>query len=226
MSLMKHSYQNQSIRVACVEDDPLFRVLLEKLLVPERGFDLLGVFKSAEQAVWPLLETRPDVVLLDLGLPGWTGIDCLHALGSNMPTTAFVILSGHDTPQHVFAALKAGASGYLLKTAPTELLLEGLRSASCGGGPLSPEISHMVISSFHVKTSDRRKQVPGVSKRESELLNLLIQGFSAKEAAYEMNISYETVRDYSKSIYQKLNVRSRTEAVLKCIELQKNSAFE
>ena len=223
---MKHSLQNELIRVACVEDDPLFSIILKKILLPENGFNLLGMFGDAEQAMWPLLQSRPDVVLLDVGLPGWTGIDCLHVLGLNMPTTAFVILSGHDAPQHVFAALKAGASGYLLKTSPIEHLLEAVRSASCGGGPLSPEISRLVISSFHKKSSESRKQLPGVTKRESELLNLLIQGLSAKEAAYEMHISYETVRDYLKTIYQKLNVRSRTEALLKCIELQKNAAFE
>jgi DNA-binding NarL/FixJ family response regulator len=222
---MKLSLQNKAIRVACVEDDPLFQVLLGKLLVPEQGFHLLGVFNNAEEAMWPLLDTRPDVVLLDVGLPGWTGIDCLRVLGLNMPTTAFVILTGHNTPEHVYAALKAGASGYLLKTAPTEHLLEGVRSASSGGGPLSPEISRLVISSFHEKSSEGNKQVPGVTRRESELLNLLMQGYSAKEAAYEMDISYETVRDYLKSIYQKLNVHSRTEAMLKCIELQKTAAF-
>jgi DNA-binding NarL/FixJ family response regulator len=222
---MKLRLHNKAIRVACVEDDQAYRALLEKLLAPERGFDLMGVFKSAEQAVRPLLKEQPDVVLLDVGLPGWTGIDCLRALGLNMPSTAFVILTGHDAPQHVFAALKAGACGYMLKTSPLEHLLEGVRSASCGGGPLSPEISRLVISSFHEKSSANRKRVPGITPRESELLNLLMQGFSAKEAAHEMHISYETARDYLKTIYQKLNVHSRTEAVLKYIELQKTAAF-
>ena len=222
---MTISLHEKAIRVACVEDDHAYRTLLEKLLAPERGFDLTGMFKNAEQAVWPLLQEQPDVVLLDVGLPGWTGIDCLRALGLNMPSTAFVILTGHDAPQHVFAALKAGACGYLLKTSPAEHLLEGVRSASRGGGPLSPEISRLVISSFHEKSFESRKRVPGITPRESELLNLLMQGFSAKEAAHEMRISYETVRDYLKTIYQKLNVRSRTEAVLKYIELQKTSAY-
>ena len=223
---MKLRLQNKSIRVACVEDDESYRTLLKTLLAPERGFDLMGVFKNAEQAVRPLLKEQPDVVLLDVGLPGWTGIDCLRALGLNMPSTAFVILTGYDTPQHVFAALKAGACGYLLKTAPVEHLIEGVRSASRGGGPLSPEISRLVISSFHEKLSGARKRVPGITPRESELLNLLMQGFSAKEAAHEMHISYETVRDYLKTIYQKLEVRSRTEAMLKYIELQKTAGFD
>jgi len=224
---MKLRLPNKSIRVACVEDDQSYRTLLEKLLAPERGFDLMGMFKSAEQAVRPLLKEQPDVVLLDVGLPGgWTGIDCLRALGWNMPSTAFVILTGHDAPQHVFAALKAGACGYLLKSAPVEHLLEGVRSASRGGGPLSPEISRLVISSFYEKSIGGRKRVPGITPRESELLNLLMQGFSAKEAAHEMKISYETVRDYLKTIYQKLDVRSRTEAMLKYIELQKTAAYD
>ena len=216
--------QRPAIRVACVEDDPLFQVLLKKLLVPERGFDLLGVYKNAEQAMSPLLESKPEVVLLDVGLPGWTGIDCLCVLGLNMPTTAFVMLTGENAPQQVFAALKAGACGYMLKTAPTEHLLDGVRAASSGGGPLSPEISRMVISSFHEKTTAGRVRVPGITPREAELLNLFVQGMSAKEAAFEMKISYETVRDYLKTIYQKLNARSRTEAVLKFMQLQQKAA--
>jgi DNA-binding NarL/FixJ family response regulator len=216
--------QQNAIRVACVEDDPLFQILLKKLLVPERGFDLLGVYKNVEQAMSPLMEARPQVVLLDVGLPGWSGIDCLCVLGGNMPATAFVMLTGESAPKQVFAALKAGACGYMLKTAPTEHLLDGVRAASAGGGPLSPEISRLVIASFHEKISTGKVRVPGITPREAELLNLFVQGMSAKEAAYEMKISYETVRDYLKTIYQKLEVRSKTEAVLKFMELQRAAA--
>ena len=214
-----------SIRVACVEDDPQFQALLKKILVPERGFDLLHVFNNVEQAVPALLESRPSVVLLDMKLPGRTGIECLGILESHMPATAFVMLTGDDTPQQVFAALKAGACGYVLKTAPTEHLLEAVRAAAIGGGPLSPAISRVVIAAFQTKATALQPRIPGITHRENQLLGLFVKGLSAKEAAYEMGISYETVRDYLKTIYQKLKVRSRTEAVLKYVRNQQGPAL-
>lgn len=213
------------IRVSCVEDDPHFQALLKKILVPERGFQLLDIFDNAEQAVASILDSRPDVVLLDMKLPGKTGIDCLGMLESHMPATAFVMLTGDDTPQQVFAALKAGACGYVLKTVPTEHLLEAVRAAALGGGPLSPAISRVVISAFQTKTAKIQPRIPGITHRENELLGLFVKGMSAKEAAYEMGISYETVRDYLKTIYHKLNVRSRTEAVLKYVRNQQGPAL-
>ncbi|MFC5453414.1 response regulator [Prosthecobacter fluviatilis] len=214
-----------SIRVACVEDDPQFQALLRKILIPERGFELLAVFDNAEQAVASILDSRPDVVLLDMKLPGKTGIECLGMLESHMPATAFVMLTGDDTPQQVFAALKAGACGYVLKSVPTEHLLEAVRAAALGGGPLSPAISRMVISTFQTRAAAAQPRIPGITQRENELLGLFVKGLSAKEAAYEMGISYETVRDYLKTIYQKLKVRSRTEAVLKYVRNQQGPAL-
>lgn len=214
-----------SIRVACVEDDPQFQALLRKILIPERGFELLAVFDNAEQAVASILDSRPDVVLLDMKLPGKTGIECLGMLESHMPATAFVMLTGDDTPQQVFAALKAGACGYVLKSVPTEHLLEAVRAAALGGGPLSPAISRMVISTFQTRSAAAQPRIPGITQRENELLGLFVKGLSAKEAAYEMGISYETVRDYLKTIYHKLKVRSRTEAVLKYVRNQQGPAL-
>ena len=214
-----------SIRVACVEDDPHFQALLKKILVQERGFELQDVFNNVEQAVPAILAARPDVVLLDMKLPGRNGIECLGILESHMPATAFVMLTGDDTPQQVFAALKAGACGYVLKTAPPEHLLEAVRAAAIGGGPMSPAISRVVISAFQTKATAAPPRIPGITHRENELLGLFVKGMSAKEAAYEMGISYETVRDYLKTIYQKLKVRSRTEAVLKFVRNQQGPAL-
>ncbi len=214
-----------SIRVACVEDDPHFQAFLRKILTPERGFDLLDIFNNAEQAVASILDSRPDVVLLDMKLPGKTGVDCLGMLECHMPATAFVMLTGDDTPQQVFAALKAGACGYVLKTAPTEHLLEAVRAAALGGGPMSPAISRVVISAFQTKAAKVQPRIPGITHRENELLGLFVKGLSAKEAAFEMGISYETVRDYLKTIYHKLKVRSRTEAVLKYVRNQQGPAL-
>jgi len=213
------------IRVVCVEDDPHFQAFLRKILVAERGFKLLDIFNNAEQAVASIVDSRPDVVLLDMKLPGKTGIDCLGMLESHMPATAFVMLTGDDTPQQVFAALKAGACGYVLKTAPPEHLLEAVQAAAIGGGPLSPAISRVVISAFQNKSASAQPRIPGITHRENELLGLFVKGLSTKEAAHEMGISYETVRDYLKTIYQKLKVRSRTEAVLKYVRNQQGPAL-
>jgi DNA-binding NarL/FixJ family response regulator len=213
------------IRVACVEDDPGFRLLLSRLFVRERGFDLVGIYKNAEQAMSPILKEMPELVLLDVELPGWSGIDCLSALGSSLLQTAFVVLSGHSEPQHVYSAFKAGARGYLLKTMPVDKMLDSVRSAVAGDPSLSPEISRLLISSLQGKSQMGPVRIMGISPRESELLNLLSLGFVAKEAAHEMGISYETVRDYLKTVYQKLGVRSRTEAVLKYIQMRQNSAL-
>ena len=162
------------IRVSCVEDDPHFQALLKKILVPERGFELLDLFNNSEQAVASILDSRPDVVLLDLKLPGKTGIECLGMLESHMPATAFVMLTGDDTPKQVFAALKAGACGYVLKTAPIEHLLEAVRAAAVGGGPLSPAISRVVISAFQTRATAVRPRIPGITHRENELLSLFV----------------------------------------------------
>jgi DNA-binding NarL/FixJ family response regulator len=213
------------IRVACVEDDPGFRLLLSRILVPERGFDLVGMYKNAEQALSPLLEEMPELVLLDVDLPGWSGIDCLSALGSSLLETSFVMLTGHAEPQHVFSAFKAGARGYLLKTMPVEKMLESVRSAVAGDPSLGPEISRLLISSLQGTSQMGPVRIMGISPRESELLNLLSLGMVAKEAAHEMGISYETVRDYLKTVYRKLGVRSRTEAVLKYIQMRQNSSL-
>jgi len=206
-------------RVAVIEDDHIMRTLLEKLIRKQADLELCGAWGSGEEALGALHSLRPDVVVVDLELPGISGEDCIRALSAILPCTAFVVLTVHENPERVFGALQAGANGYLLKGASTEVIVSGIHAAHRGGAPLSPEIAGLVIRAFQNQSPKKASiPLPSLSPRERQILELLATGMTTKEAAAELNISYETVRDYLKQIYQKLHVRSRTEAVLRFLE--------
>jgi len=208
--------------VAIIEDDPTLRLFLQKLVSkPASQLDFAGAWESAEAAAKPLLDTRPDVVVVDLELPHMCGMDLIRHLSPRMPATAFLVLTIHDDPQKVFAALRAGASGYLLKSAKPAEIVAGIRQACAGGAPLSQEIARMLIQSFQAPAKTERKRMPGLTPRESEILDLLARGMVPKEVADQLSLSYSTVRDYLKAVYAKLHVRSRTEAVLKYLDQTK-----
>ena len=211
----------RNLRVAVVEDDPTLRLLLEKLLQKkEHAFTPAGSFESAEAAV-VLLKDKPDVVVVDLELPGASGMEMIKHLSPHMPSTAFVVLTIHDDPAKVFAALRAGANGYLLKSARPSDIAAGIRQASEGGAPLSQDIARLLIQSFKEPVKVEKKEIPGLTPRETQILERLAKGMAPKEVAHDLSLSYETVRDYLKAVYQKLHVRSRTEAVLKYLEAAK-----
>lgn len=207
------------LQVAVIEDDRIMRMLLEKLVAKQPDFELCGAWDSGEAALAALQALRPDVVLVDLELPGISGEDCIRALAALLPYTAFVVLTVHENAERVFGALQAGANGYLLKGAPTEVIVSGIHAAHRGGSPLSPEVAGMVIRAFQ-KTSGKKSPtpLPSLAPRERQILELLATGLATKEVAAEIHLSYETVRDYLKQIYRKLHVRSRTEAVLRFLE--------
>ena len=210
------------LQVAVIEDDPTLRLFLQKI-VSKPGGDLAfaGAWESAEAAAKPLLETRPDVVVVDLELPHMCGMDLIRHLAPRMPATAFMVLTIHDDPQKVFAALRAGASGYLLKSSKPAEIIAGIRRACAGGAPLSQEIARLLIQSFQDPAKTIRKRMPGLTPREGQVLEMLAQGMVPKEVAYKIGISYATVRDYLKAVYAKLHVRSRTEAVIKYLDQSK-----
>ena len=210
------------LRVAVVEDDPTLRLFLQKLVSkPGANLSFIGAWESAEAAAKPLLEARPDVVVVDLELPHACGMDLIRHLSPHMPVTAFLVLTIHDDPQKVFAALRAGASGYLLKSSKPAEIISGIRQACAGGAPLSQEIARMLIQSFQEPAKTVRKRMPGLTPRESQILDLLAQGMVPKEVADHLSLSYSTVRDYLKAVYAKLHVRSRTEAVIKYLDQTK-----
>jgi DNA-binding NarL/FixJ family response regulator len=207
------------LRVGVIEDDPTLRLFVSKLVQKkEHRFELAGAWESAEAAVKPLLEQQPDVVVVDLELPGVSGMELIKGLSPRMINTAFVVLTIHDDPQKVFTALRAGANGYLLKSSKPSEIAAGIRQACEGGAPLSQDIARLLIQSFQEPVKKEKKEMPGLTPREGQILELLAKGKVPKEVGYDLGISYETVRDYLKSVYQKLHVRSRTEAVIKYLQ--------
>lgn len=207
------------LRVGVIEDDRIMRTLLEKLISKQAEFHLCGSWDSGEAALTGIHSIKPDVMVVDLELPGISGEDCIRAMSAILPCTAFVVLTIHGNAERVFGALQAGANGYLLKGSAADVIVSGIQAAHRGGSPLSPEIAGMVIRAFQKKDSKKPQiPLPTLSPRERQILELLATGIAPKEAAAELNISYETVRDYLKQIYQKLHVRSRTEAVLRFLE--------
>ena len=207
------------MRVGIVEDDPTLRMFVTKLVEKkENGFEMVGAWGSAEAAARSLLDAMPDVVVVDLELPGTSGVEMIRQLSPRMVNTAFVVLTVHDEPQKVFGALRAGANGYLLKTARPSEIAAGIRNACGGGAPLSQDIARLLIQSFQEPAKPEKKAMPGLTPREGQILELLAKGKVPKEVGYELGISYETVRDYLKAVYQKLHVRSRTEAVIKYLQ--------
>ena len=209
------------LRVAVVEDDATLRLFMKKLIQkPAHGFEFVGAWETAEESVKPIVDTRPHVVVVDLELPKVSGMELIRQLSPRMPNTAFVVLTIHDDPDKVFNALRAGANGYLLKTAKPNEIAAGIRQASEGGAPLSQEIARLLIKSFQEPAVPQKKDIPGLTPRESQILERLAQGMVPKEVSNDLGISYETVRDYLKAVYAKLHVRSRTEAVIKYLEHQ------
>ena len=208
------------MRVGIVEDDPTLRMFVTRLVEKkEHGFEMIGAWGSAEAAARSLLDAMPDVVIVDLELPGTSGVEMIRQLSPRMVNTAFVVLTVHDEPQKVFGALRAGANGYLLKSARPSEIAAGIRNACGGGAPLSQDIARLLIQSFQEPAAKpEKKPRPGLTPREGQILELLAKGKVPKEVGFELGISYETVRDYLKAVYQKLHVRSRTEAVIKYLQ--------
>lgn len=207
------------LRVALVEDDNTLRLFMEKLLQQKgHGFEFIGSWGSAESAMEPITALKPDVVVVDLELPDMSGADLIRFLSVKLIGTAFVVLTVHDNPKKVFDALRAGANGYMLKgTKPSEII-SSIRAASEGGAPLSQEIARLLIQSFQDPVKFEKKNLKDLTGRETQVLECLAKGKVPKEVATELSLSYETVRDYLKTIYQKLHVRSRTEAVIKYLQ--------
>lgn len=217
----------RTLRVAVVEDDKVVRTFVERLLgKPEHNCQFVGAWADAETALRELPDFEPDVVVVDLELPLMSGAELIAVLSRKMISAAFVVLTVHDDPAKVFAALRAGAHGYLLKGSKPEDIVGGIRSASEGGAPLSQEIARLLIQSFQEPPPKTEKPpIPGLTPRETQILERLAQGMVPKEVAFELSLSYETVRDYLKGVYQKLHVRSRTEAVIKFLQHNNNEGW-
>ncbi len=203
-----------AIRISIVEDNEQLRGTLAKLIGKAEGFECVSQYGSAEAALEGLPNDKPQVVLMDINLPGINGVECVRRLKQIAPEIAAVMLTAYEDTENIFNALAAGATGYLLKRAPRAELLDAIREVHRGGSPMTTHIARKVVQSF--QRAAPAPQADGVlSAREQEVLDYLSQGFLYKEIAEKMGISYETVHTYIRRIYEKLQVRTRTEAVAK-----------
>lgn len=211
--------QESTLRIGVIEDDQMMMAFIKKLIAKTEGLELCGAWMTGEEALREIKRLNPTVVLVDLELPGISGEDTIRAVSALLPTAAIVVLTVHEDAMRVFGALQAGANGYLIKGCGPIAIIDGIFAAHRGGSPLSPEIAGLVIRAFQ-KNSTKKKALPlpHLSPRERQILDQLATGKATKEVASELHLSYETVRDYLKQIYQKLHVRSRTEAVLRYLE--------
>ncbi|MGB9602676.1 MAG: response regulator [Limisphaerales bacterium] len=201
------------IKVAIVEDNAQFRNTLGKVLNRAEGIQCIGLYSTAEEALEEIPKNPPDVVLMDINLPGMDGVECVARLKKLLPKTQIVMLTVYEDTENIFNALKAGATGYLLKRTSREELLDSIRDVYKGGSPMTTHIARKVVQSFQKAESASASE--SLAPREQEVLELLAKGFIYKEIADKLGISYETVRTYIRRIYEKLQVRSRTEAVAK-----------
>ncbi len=210
------SVENEIIKVAIIEDLREVREGLCYLIGSTPGFACTSGFGSVEEGLQHLGRNLPDLVLLDIGLPGMDGIAGARLLKARWPQLVIVTLTIYDDDERIFAALCAGAAGYLLKTTSPARLIEGLRDAVKGGGPMSPEIASKVIRLFRELRPPAHADCH-LTPHETRLLTLLVEGHSYKTAAAELNSCVNTVAFHMKNIYRKLEVHSKSEAVAKAL---------
>jgi DNA-binding NarL/FixJ family response regulator len=206
-----------SITVSIVEDQDQLRGTLARVIGRAEGFLCLGQHANAEAALAAIPNEKPDVVLMDINLPGMNGVECVRRLRQLCPQTQVMMLTVYEDTENIFNALAAGAAGYLLKRTPREELLEAIREVSQGGSPMTTHIARLVVQSFQ-KSAAASASTADLSPREREVLDCLAKGFLYKEIADKLGISYETVHTYIRRIYEKLQVRTRTEAVAKFLK--------
>lgn len=205
------------IRTAIVEDDDKIRNNLIDLLENSEGFRCVAAYSNAEDALEDIPSKAPDVVLMDINLPEMDGIECTLRLKERLPHLLIVMLTVYEEANKVFSSLQAGAVGYLLKLTPHHEILASISDVIKGGSPMSAQIARKVVQSFH-KQSHEETIKAELTKREEEILNLLSKGYLYKEIATELSISSDTVHNHLRKIYDKLHVRSRTEAVVKYLK--------
>lgn len=205
------------IEVAIVEDRREIRESLALLIGGTPGFHCTGSFRSMEEALDRLKAHQPHVLLSDIGLPGMSGIEGISILKARYPDLLILMLTVYDDDERIFDAICAGACGYLLKKTPPVRLLESLREATSGGAPMSPEVAKRVMTLFReIRPSDRADYQ--LTPHETRLLKLLVEGHNYKTAAGELGVTVHTVSFHLRSIYEKLQVHSKSEAVAKALQ--------
>lgn len=203
-----------SISLAIVEDLDEVREGLKQFISLNKEFNVLDTYKTAEEAMYELPSLKPDVVIMDINLPGANGIDCIKEVRNKIPKTQFMMFTVYENDEKVFEALKAGATGYLLKSTGLVQLIEALKELHNGGSPMSSNIARKLVNIFH-ESQKNNLPVEELSNRENEILQLLAKGLLYKEIADHLSISTATVRQHIHKIYEKLHVQNRTEAINK-----------
>ena len=197
------------IRVSIVEDDPAFREALRTYIDQSQDFRCVSIYGDPAEALKGLPKDQPDVVLMDLQMPGMSGIDCIAALRQDSPDIRAIMFTVFEQDENIFKALAAGAYGYLVKRTPPPKILDAIREVMEGGSPMSAHIARKVVASFHQAATIT------LSPQERDVLGRLAQGHTYARIANDMGIAIHTVRNYIRRIYEKLQVHSRTEAVAK-----------
>ena len=205
---------NGKITLAIVEDDQAIREGMKMLIEGFPGYACVGVFSNGEDAVRELPKLKPDVILMDINLPEMSGIECMIQLKKLKIPSLFITLTILEDSEKIFEALSAGSSGYLLKDTPPSKILEAVETVYRGGSPMSDEIARKVVDYFQRKDNDEPPEL-GLTSREEDIISLLAKGYLYKEIGDQLHISIDTVRTHIRHIYEKLQVRTRSEAILK-----------
>jgi DNA-binding NarL/FixJ family response regulator len=210
------------IKVAVVDDDEEIRSSLATLIRRAPSLRLAGDYADAESALKAIPQRPPDVVLMDINLPGMNGVECVRHLKASAPGVQVLMLTVYEDSDSLFNSLKAGASGYLLKRTASSRLLEAIRDVHAGGSPMTPQLARRVVQHFS-QPSEGDPSMARLTPGEREFLSQLANGYAYKEIADRMNISIDTVRSYVRTVYEKLHVHSRTEAVVKYLQQSGNA---
>ena len=205
------------IKVAIVDDDDGIRTSLATLIRRAPALRLVGDYADAEAALKDLPHRPPDVVLMDINLPGMNGVECVRQLKSSLPKVQFLMLTVYEDNDSLFNSLKAGASGYLLKRTASARLLEAIHDVHDGGSPMTPQLARRVVQYFS-RPVEGGSPLSRLTPGERDFLDQLAKGYAYKEIADRMSISIDTVRSYVRTVYEKLHVHSRTEAVVKYLQ--------
>lgn len=209
------------VSVIIIEDQKEIREMLSVIVNGYPGFSLLASLVTAEEALEKIPSLQPDVVLVDIHLPGISGIECVAELKKQLPSTQFIMCTSLENTETIFSALKAGATGYISKATPPSKILEAVMEVHNGGSPMSAHIARKVVGSFSEKTDNNEHHK--LSVREKEILDLLSKGLRYKEIAEKLFLSTETIRTHIRNIYEKLQVNSRTMAINKVFGKNKGS---
>ncbi|MBI3191402.1 MAG: response regulator transcription factor [Pedosphaera parvula] len=207
-------------RISIIEDDEETRQILTGIVAGSPDLELVSTYPLVAPAIAGIPRDRPDVVLVDINLPGINGVEAVRQLKPAMPQTQFMMLTVYEDPDHIFAALAAGATGYLLKSTRRGELLEAIAQIAGGGSPMSSGIARKVVQSFTRQPETKKPEMEGLSPREQSVLDLLSKGYLYKEIADSLHVSVPTINTYIRRIYEKLQVHSRTQAVSKYLRTQ------